>query len=393
MDALDRGKAKAWANVTALDRCADEVAAKVGDMVERLVNYSQQVSEDLRKARRELEEEIARGVAEAERTVYEEEPRLQTKVGNALRRFGSDSDALDLFVYAVGKAPFLEKTSDILQFTVTYPAELSQRVVSNSRHQALPCIQANSLRFFDFANHRWKPPVPLDKTTEIDEYSAYTMLSADRLVCVGGGYEGERSSSAFVITDTGMVSDLPDMMHPRDCPGIMFHEERNEVLVFGSYRGIPHSGSEVEYTGERLSIARSNTQWEVLPRMSASRHGFNPCLFHDLVFLCGHGSECIDAYSPTKGVITRMKATQPESYGCTLVAEQGVLTLISYNFTTRYRLGSDCQLVKTDCTSHEKHFTWLCASPVVCDGQVFITQHYYCIWMNAETGEKAGQVR
>jgi len=125
--------------------------------------------------------------------------------------------------------------------------------------------------------------------------------------------------------------------------------------------------------------------------MSQARAYFNPCVFSDLIFLCGKGSSLLEAFHPRQSLFTVVDTKLSIAEECCLYIYKNELIVRSLDWAahyslqvegvTRVALGSSVQVESV------KHQSSL---PVVdeLNGLVYIVRLGKCYTLLAETGAK-----
>ena len=93
--------------------------------------------------------------------------------------------------------------------------------------------------------------------------------------------------SAHIITRSGSVQDLPNMLNGHANHGIVVWH--GGALVFGS------SAKPGGRKCERFGL--TETRWELLPELNRARCGFTPAVWRNAVSLCGGGPPSIEVFN------------------------------------------------------------------------------------------------
>lgn len=141
---------------------------------------------------------------------------------------------------------------------------------------------------------------------------------------------------------------------------------------------------------EKLELRSGQLGWRALPRLKEGKFGFNPCLFSDFVYMCGNGSQLIEAFSPQSERFLSHSLELPcNSYCCTLYVHIDVLVVHSYSYVLRLSLGKAGQLVPlTNTPATVLLNKYLNTQPVLdlANRLFFIFQYTECICLEMDTG-------
>ena len=72
--------------------------------------------------------------------------------------------------------------------------------------------------------------------------------------------------------------------------------------------------------------------WRKLPKMTTGRSNFNPCFYHNFVFLCGFGSEEMEAFDPVASIYIPLNVKLRENTPCCLLTLCNSLVVWSYQY-------------------------------------------------------------
>lgn len=90
---------------------------------------------------------------------------------------------------------------------------------------------------------------------------------------------------------------------------------------------------------EKIDLSSRSLTWKVLPNMKQGRLGFNPCLFHQYVYLCGSLSLLMETFSPETDSFLPLPLTLPEAESCCLYVHNNCLVVLSSNYMTQFSAG------------------------------------------------------
>ena len=95
-------------------------------------------------------------------------------------------------------------------------------------------------------------------------------------------------------------------------------------------------------TCEKFQLA--NNQWTNLPNMREARGYFNPCLFSGIIYLCGRGSQVMEAFSPERDDFLRnVQVPVPENEYCCLYVDNDLLVLHQKSYIVKFAAGQEGQ--------------------------------------------------
>lgn len=97
---------------------------------------------------------------------------------------------------------------------------------------------------------------------------------------------------------------------------------------------------------EKIDLNIYNGTWECLPDMREGRCYFNPCLFSKWVYVCGVGSQMVEAFSPQSDSFLAFQPRLPESSSCCLFVRNNSLEVHSLNFISKFTAWQTGELVK-----------------------------------------------
>ena len=142
---------------------------------------------------------------------------------------------------------------------------------------------------------------------------------------------------------------------------------------------------------EKIDLTSRNLTWKALPDMKESKCGFNPCLFHEFVYLCGYKSDLVEAFAPQTESFMLLSIQLPESSYYCLYVHNNRLVVHSYNYITQFSAEQAGQLSKHSqvrcCVRTEK---WGNCQPVLdlTRSLFFIFQEDTCYCFSMETGDR-----
>lgn len=91
-----------------------------------------------------------------------------------------------------------------------------------------------------------------------------------------------------------------------------------------------------------------------MPNLASARSRLSVCEFSHFLYICGDGSDLIEAYDVRTGLFDTVEVKLPEDSACCLVRDKQELVVISGKYATRWRAGEGCQLVQITKSKHPK---------------------------------------
>ena len=170
----------------------------------------------------------------------------------------------------------------------------------------------------------------------------------------------QEQRNAYEIQPEWTVTQLPDMITPRNCHGLWWDSRRGQLEVFGGC-GLDDALRDCE------QLSRQQDIWRSLPCMQDARSNSAPCEYQELVYLCGIGTQSIEAFNPEACSFRSFQAEQPEMYSaCLMIVERGQLVILTENFVTRWTAGENREIMQ--CTqTQRKGYSLNCSMPPVLD--------------------------
>lgn len=96
---------------------------------------------------------------------------------------------------------------------------------------------------------------------------------------------------------------------------------------------------------EKIDLNSHDYTWKALPDMVEARCTFNPCLFNELVYLCGYHAVQMEAFSPPTDTFLSLQLQLPENSSTCLYVYNSILVLHTNNYVTKYSAGRAGQLL------------------------------------------------
>jgi hypothetical protein len=212
-------------------------------------------------------------------------------------------------------------------------------------------------------------------TMEVGKAEDMTLAMWGHIVVCCGGF---RRYSAYLISFTGAVTLLPDMITPRYRHGVVV--DQGQVYAFGGMNQCGLCCCEV------LSLS-SLQQWQRLPDMRFAHHSFSPFTVNGLVYIWGGGTPRVETFSLESRrftVIGIEDITQCLGEQCAVVKDNQ-LYLVT---TERKMIGStgDFKLKVQYHRNIDKLYSQ--ASPILYQGHLFTLWQGHIYSLNLATGHR-----
>ena len=235
--------------VVTLKRCVEEVIAELRG------NLNEQVGK-LMEVRKQFQRDLDEAMAEVERSMYEEHPRLVTKYAPLIRHCEPQSSQLQVFHYQI------QTTKPAVTWVNT-----SDQLLTNYYGTVLPRIVDSELRI-----HNVQTNEEMHVSVILPDGAMVTFKDSDSLLCIGG--KPGLTTAQVISLPSGDIIDLAEMSTGRYEAGVVYWEGR--VYVFG--------GNEPAIsTCECLSLTTQT--WAPLPPMHSPKHAFHPCRYEHSIYL------------------------------------------------------------------------------------------------------------
>ena len=243
-----------------------------------------------------------------------------------------------------------------------------------SQTNQLVNVTESSILFFDFQTETWREQ-PLNLHVQAHHNSSWVMLEGGSVFICGGGYD---LNTAYIVGDR--CTEQGRMFEARCWHGMLAYN--NAVYVFGGYRG-----------GRLNSCEKYHLQqhtWTLLPSMKQARYHFNPCLFHENIFLCGDWSPLLEAFSPQRDQMLPFQLSMPVDVlsPCCMYVEDNCLVVHFNHNILKYRVEEAKKLVQTSRSITQERVMWQNSQPVVDEvlRLYYIVQNGNCYCVNMDTG-------
>lgn len=119
--------------------------------------------------------------------------------------------------------------------------------------------------------------------------------------------------------------------------------------------------------------------------MREARFDFNPCAFHEYVYLCGRGTKSIEAFCPDTEAFLQLHAELPEGDSpCLVVQENCQLLVLSREYASRWAAEQDHKLAKVSQIRHIYTIVHCITPPAVdsVNNVMYVCQRGQCFCTN-----------
>jgi hypothetical protein len=309
-------------NLDIIDHCVEELNETVEKAIKNLREYLSTETQRLKQVRRQFQRDLDEARAEVERTMCEEQPKLQAKYAPLLRYSTPESDYLQLFRYCLRawkpEVRLVDVSDSLMQ---DYCGWKIPRVVSAG-------VQLHDLQ----TGEETSLHVTLPKNVMT------CLLDTQTLLCLGG--QPELATAQLVKLSTGQVTELPPMSIPRFSAGIL--KWLQQVFVFGG-------NDPATAQCERLCL--TTQVWSSLSSMHRAKHAFCPCRYEDLIYLPAAGEE-LEVFSLLSETYTLLTYTIPLKPGPTVAFLVGKeLYVLAGGQLARKLLASDVSVTELEACS------------------------------------------
>ena len=243
-----------------------------------------------------------------------------------------------------------------------------------SRAFQLACVQETTIELVNFQSLTFAT-YPLSAPILIGASGQYVWAGED-LFCSGDySYASGDGSSAYLLhwSEQWHVTELESMIDSRFLHGLWWFQAKDTVYAFGGRSHFNHrskvnkgrSGSATEKC-EKLSLRRNS--WRALADMKEARSNFNPCEYHDYVYLCGQDSHLIEAFNPQNDAFLQLQTSFSQACACLLFIDNQQLVILSDNNTvTKPTAGREHELDQVSetliefgsCEGRIWHLSWM----------------------------------
>lgn len=130
------------------------------------------------------------------------------------------------------------------------------------------------------------------------------------------------------------------------------------------------------------------SSWRSIGEMNETRYCFNPCLYRGLIWLCGYGSTLIEALDPdTNEYLSPAPVAQlPESHFCCTAEHDDCLLVVSYGYTSRFKLEGRTLVKLEERRESVSRTVWQNSNPRVMNGSVYFSENNAWYAVNIKDG-------
>jgi len=393
-----------------------EIVAVATSEKERLMFSIRRAEEKLAEAGMKVEEELRehvtdptyyeRASSELHKQVWGEDLRLEPlvtfsaqahtdsirtafQVSLQLRVAGMEGWSIASPAHFEGQAE-LEKAREEIARLQARVDELEQRNADTPEQppiqvqavSALACVTNESVSFFNFDTRNWKSTVRFRSKIKCDGHSAFWPLNDSEVLVCGGGEPYKVWNSAYLLTISGKVLELPSL-----------NSARFELSVVGVSDNIYALGGRNK-EGVILEVEVLKTiaaeKWEVAGKLQEARLFSGVAVWQDIIYLCGgKDSLSIESFNPATGQSYLSPLTLEEpGYALALILDDQLVVLTRFSVL---RVNRASKSTVTRLASNETKGSNTC--PVVVGNSVFYVQSPWCYWLNTTTWKKEGEMR
>lgn len=141
---------------------------------------------------------------------------------------------------------------------------------------------------------------------------------------------------------------------------------------------------------EKIDACSLDRTWKALPDMREARCSFNPCAFNEFVYVCGWGSQLIQAFSPQTDSFLPFQLQLPEESPCCLYVHGSCLVVHSYQYISRFTEQEEQLVQHLQIRSKKPNHKQSNSQPVVDPTRslFFLIKQRKVLAFNMETGGK-----
>lgn len=167
----------------------------------------------------------------------------------------------------------------------------------------------------------------------------YFRLEIGSFVTFGSSQSLADAFYVCVRGEEGTVVRLQQLVEARMKPGVICCLQY--LYVFG---GLDDMGLELKHSAERLPLSSgmeklATSEWESLPPMTYARAAFLPCVYNNIIYLCGGFTPYCEQYDPVKQKYTDLTFTLREfdtRSHITVFVNQAIM-VVSQGYVTLWR--------------------------------------------------------
>ena len=257
-DGIQLGKELLMENVKRIDRCIEEFAGKVQEVMNVLSAYWTEQNSGLLKLREEMVTAINEAIAEAEATLYQDAPTLHCQLAEPLRAALHHQSNLRLFDYYLDQSPYPSSLETLL---------ILQNRLNMTNIPTLPVIMDSNLTLFNLST--------TTKQTEMKHLNLQVVNNDQGTLCV---ISPTQYFNVFMHKALVLDMDLRQILQKQHTiKGRLFAGSvkfGNFVYVFGGVG---------EKSAERYDLALN--KWQPLPEMQQEMWKFTPAVHESCAYL------------------------------------------------------------------------------------------------------------
>ena len=221
----------------------------------------------------------------------------------------------------------------------------------------LPIVRPGSVVTFDCRSHAYTTQV-FTPSIRVDSKSSYITLPIGDLLVCGGTWQKAAIPDCYELNlSTQSSTRLPDMTQPRCFHGLIFYY--NSVYTFGGLSGKPLKSC------EKLTL--SPPVWTEICDLLAPRSAFNPCEFHDFIYIMGGNQPDCEVFDPLMESFSLLSLSLPDiSNSCLFHSDDSFFLLTNHKFVTWNGFSESV-------STHKKLCAWTNSPPVVYGNNVYLS--------------------
>lgn len=283
--------------VTAIDKTIQEFAMEMQRAIWELIEYSNKTVEKLSQMKNELLKETEAALAEVERTLVEDQPRLTSRYGSAFRELTEQLQPFELLTCSINTSSPLAAVS--IYHELLPPLEV---VICNG------LFAAPWGTMLELYNLKTQQTTKHNLTT--GTYGCCIQLDRTTLMIV------DREVRTLNLV-TFQMTTLSPLQTPRGYSGLA--KVNNAVFAFG---GVD--------SGKILNICEKchslEMRWTKLRDMQYARSHFTPCQFQSLIYLVSTDNNAdhrtVETFTPANEMFNVLRVSLPMqlTLGCSSVA-------------------------------------------------------------------------
>lgn len=294
-ETLPQVREQAWKSVAEVDKAINDYSTHVDRVISELYAYSKKVIEELKVTKAKLNTDIAAALEEVERTVMEDQPKLDTLYGPLFRDLAETPRRIQLFSYTLELSAAPPSTLVTLNSVLPSPQTLlPPPKPSSAPLQVLPPptrlagVYYNSAYVYEIQSKQ------LTQHTLSVDFGGLGVSciewDRDTMLCVGA-YPASSAVYSLALSSF-QLTPLPSLCISRAFAGIA--KVNACFYVFGSWDEAAKQGSR---SCEKMQI--SDKRWVPITDMSHPRSSFSPCHFHSLLYLASPWTtKTVETFNP-----------------------------------------------------------------------------------------------